>query len=222
MTLWTSPKPKPGMQKVLIINFLNFLRDPWMIAATTVVVTVAVVPLVSFCVRRIKGWFGAFSGQYLALTGDLKDGLILVEDVKCRHIGDRLTGIIRGVATLEIDTHTGQPKETAENKGKYSFVGFVDERLLVISYRSIIRAVHSSGSITLKADNVGRALFGTWAGLIEEAVETAPCAWLRAIPPISSKKKRDVFISYACKYATTLQYAPDSSLYKIRVYKDTG
>lgn len=83
-----------------------------------------------------KSLSGAFSGQYLALMEYRNRDLVgfIVEDVQCRHIGNRLRGKIHGVALLVLDNATGERKEVQEDVSKYDFAGFVDERVFVISY----------------------------------------------------------------------------------------
>jgi hypothetical protein len=178
----------------------ELLKDPWIMAGATFVATVAFVPLVSAVVKRIRALFGPFSGQYLALTGEPIAGTILVEDVGCRHRGDHLSGTIRGVAIFRRDQRTGEFREVAKNKGEYSFHGFVDERLFVISYRTRIQGVHSAGSIALKGDSSGSVFQGRWAGLVHDTVDDAMCIWVRLDPPVSSKKQRDKFLMRAREY----------------------
>ena len=205
------------------MNIDTLPTDPWIIALASFIATVFITPLFLILLRILKSAFGVFSGQYLALTGDFRNGPILLEDVKCRHVDGQVAGKIRGVATLEIDRSEGPIKESQCNRGNYRFSGFVDQRLLLVSYRSAIRGAHSSGSLALKADSSGNIFSGTWAGQVEENIETAPCLWIKVIPSVSLKRYRQAFIQQAIKHLQSPKDLPGSSVKKIRIStKDDG
>ncbi|HEU4691004.1 MAG TPA: hypothetical protein VFS23_21700, partial [Vicinamibacterales bacterium] len=61
----------------------GFLRDEWFIA----IISLLIVPITEVLVRKVRSIFGIYSGQYAALTYSEGSGKVLVEDVRCRHIG---------------------------------------------------------------------------------------------------------------------------------------
>lgn len=168
--------------------------------------------------RWMRSMRGAFSGHYLALTGNLNGGLILVESAKCRHVGDNLYGMINGISNIEFDPITGNVSQYADNKGSYKFDGFADGRVVVISYRSIIQRVQSSGSIALKGDDSGEVFSGAWAGLDNGIIVNTPCVWIRLNPSVSSKKKD--LLKEAEKYLT--RYKVSSSTMTLVCPPGTG
>lgn len=205
------------------MNIDGLATNPWIIALVTFIATVFITPLFSFLLRTLKSAFGAFSGQYLGLTGDFRSGPILLEDVKCRHVGSQVFGKIIGVATLDDDKNEGRIKESQSNKGKYRFSGFVDGRLLLISYHTTIRSAHSSGSLALKADSSGNIFSGRWVGQVDDNIETAPCWWIKLTPTISSKRRRQAFIQQAISYLEMPQDSSRPCVDKIRlVRRDDG
>jgi hypothetical protein len=175
----------------------SILSNPWIIAAATFIATVIAAPLASRVWRYIRSLSGIYSGQYLAFTGDPKNGHVLVEDVMVRQVGNRIAGKIFGVAVLIKNQKTGHINESLENKGKYRFSGFVSDGVLLISYFTRIRGLRSAGNITLKDNTAGMFLSGVWSGVVHDPVESSPCSWLKLRPRISTKSARSLFIVFA-------------------------
>lgn len=146
--------------------------------------------------------FGPFSGQYIAYTRGQDGTSMLVEEVRCRQITQRLEGTIHGVAHLSFDTASRKHVETAANAGVYRFTGFLDQRVFVLSYQTTIPEQHNSGVIALKVDASGAFCQGTWAGLVGDDIATADCLWLRLVPPIDPVGERARFIATAAERLT--------------------
>jgi len=153
--------------------------------------------------------FGAFSGQYIAFTWGQNGDTVLVEEVRCRQVSNRLEGTIHGVAFLMYDRDKRRFAVLAENKGVYRFTGFVDQRLFVVSYQTLIPAQHSAGVIAIKADSSGLFCDGSWAGLVGDTVQTSSCQWTKLHPPISALEKRSEFLQKAMQYITVSQVEDD-------------
>lgn len=173
------------------------IKNPWIISIVSAIVAALVIPLFIFIFKKLRSMFGIFSGQYIAMTGDFNCGPILIEDVRCHHFKNLLYGKIFGVAILKQNPENGDFMFFAENKAKYKLSGFVDERVFVISYNSKISGVQSSGAIALKGDTSGKIFGGIWSGIVTESIESAYCIWSRLRPKISSKRKKEDFISNA-------------------------
>jgi hypothetical protein len=144
--------------------------------------------------------FGPFSGQYIAYTRGADGGSVLVEEVRCRQVTQRLEGSIQGVAHLTLDARSGRYSETVANAGIYRFTGFIDQRVFVLSYQTTIAEQHNSGVIALKVDASGAFCQGTWAGLVGDSIATADCTWVRLVPPIDPTASRARFIEQASEY----------------------
>jgi hypothetical protein len=182
----------------------NLLQNPWVISILSAILTAIIIPISIYIIKYIRSLFGVFSGQYLAITGNIFDGPILIEDVVCHHINNRLRGTIRGVAIIEYKAKNQSLSIISESHTSYKFTGYIDERLLVISYFSKLKGVQSTGTISLKCDSSGRIFSGVWSGIVTEFIESSHCIWIRMIPKISSTRKKDEFLSNAKTFLTHL------------------
>ena len=176
------------------------LSSPWFVAIASSLVTAIVIVTVKFLSTWLKSRFGMFSGQYMALTWTRDDSEVLLEDVSCRHVGNTLTGRIRGVAVLRRKPESHEVEEVAPNGGLYRFSGSVQERVFVVSYRTCIRALNSAGAIALLGDHSGTIFLGSWAGLDQGKVQHARCVWFVLHPRISSRRQREAFLDMARNY----------------------
>ena len=170
-----------ALQESLDISALP--KDPWLIGLfffiATILFTAVVTPIFKVTFRAICGLFGVFSGQYLALTGDLKSGPILIEMVKCRQLRNNLKGTIDGVASILIEDNRRDVNRIASGMGKYRFDGFLDGRLFVLSYQSRSRRVRGAGLLVLKGDASGTLFSGQWSGSTGDEIINGPCSWIR-------------------------------------------
>lgn len=178
----------------------ELIYNPWLIAAVSFVASAVIAPALFKIINRIRELYGAFSGQYLAYTFDTEQSMILLEDVRCHHRGSKISGKIYGVAYFVYDRSLQGFREHSANEGKYRFDGWIEDRQFVISYHSIIRTVHSVGSITLMSDDIGALNYGRWAGSIGHEIASAPCLWVRVHQTISSRTKRRDFIAAALRF----------------------
>lgn len=194
------------------MNAQSLIENTWFIAFTSSVITALVIlPGLRGIWKRLRSLFGIFSGQYIAFTWAWPEQKILLEEVSCRHIGDTLIGRIRGVAILKKEPKSKEVQEVATNKGVYKFIGSVNERLFVISYKTTIPALRSSGAIALQGDSKGKVFSGGWVGLVEERVEHAQCTWLMIDKKISWKRNREQLIEYAKDIISSMETSYDSS-----------
>lgn len=177
------------------------------------------IPLI---VRQIQSRFGVFSGQYIALTGDPRSGVILIESVQCHHVGNDLKGRIDGVTRLAVDRITYKTKGEIVNKGSYLFSGFVDGRSFVISYRTTVRGVQSSGVIALKTDSEGKIFTGKWAGFESNEIKSNLCIWIRIDSSISSKKQTETIVTKAEEYIASLSTVTSAGILKGYSSKSTS
>jgi hypothetical protein len=159
------------------MNIPAWVYDPWFISIATLFLTLLAEPLFAGLVRKVRSWFGAFTGTYLAITGHQGGSDRLVELVKCQHIGDSVRGKIFGVAHVEMGD--GKLVEKVCNNAVYRFTGTVTDRLFVLSYRTTRRGAKAAGTITLQLDSSGRILKGIWGGFDAGEVKSAPCEWVR-------------------------------------------
>lgn len=178
----------------------NIIMNPWFIAAVTFFATIVAIPLLKLVINWIASRFGIYSGNYLSITGNIDTGPLLIEQIKCRQIRERLKGKIIGIYIFHIDSEHKKIIKYLINRGKYTFNGFVKERLLVISYNSIIRGVNSSGAIAIKSDTDCRLFKGAWAGLVNDNVESSSCIWLKLKPSLPIKNRKYYLISIVLDY----------------------
>jgi hypothetical protein len=170
---------------------------PWFVGVVSGLVGAFLYPLFTSAWNWLRACLGPFTGRYIAFTGPGQDGYVLIEDVRCRHNGTRISGTIYGVAFVKLDTESGVITEASENTGIYRFRGFVDERVFVISYRTLIPGLQSSGSITLQGDTLGKIFSGSWAGVAGDKISHNSCAWVRLKPSVSSRRNRSEFLRRA-------------------------
>jgi hypothetical protein len=180
-----------------------WIYDDWFIALASIIVALAVEPLILALIRRIRSLFGDFSGTYLAITGQPFSDARVIEVAKCRHVGSRVQGRILGVSFVELRDEG--LVEIAPNNSKYKLSGIVDERLLVLSYHTNVRGAKGSGTLTLHADGSGRVFTGVWAGLDRGKVLNSPCIWVRVDNKLASPSKRKVVLQEARKVLSTEQ-----------------
>jgi hypothetical protein len=154
-------------------------------------------PLLAFLVARIRSLRGAFSGQYLAITlGPVADRA-MIEEIRCRQIGEHVFGRIRGVANCRLDPLTREIIEEEQNVAAYRFAGFLDRRTMVVSYISAIPGVYSSGAVALHADGGADVLEGVWSGLAHGEIIAGRCTWIRLRPKVSLRTGRAAFLAAA-------------------------
>jgi|GEM_PF-6266448 len=171
----------------------NIFQNSWFIAIASSVVSIVVVSLLHSFSKLVRSLFGIYSGQYVSITEVPPIGNYLIENVRCRHWANRLTGKINGVAVLDRKSHSN----LGENQGNYQFTGFVKERVIVLSYQTTVSRLHSIGAISMKADALGFIFSGSWIGLVNNNLKVGKCKWIRISPPISARKNREYLINYA-------------------------
>ena len=176
---------------------IEILSNPWFVGVLSSLITAILIICFDFFVSSIRAWFGMFSGQYLAVTWLDGDNFILIEDVACKHHGSKLSGRINGVAVFSRNRDSGSITEIGYNCGAYKFLGYVQERLFIISYQTKIAALHSAGALTLLSDSSGIIITGAWTGCDDGRVRHANCSWFRLGKKISSKKNRAKFLEMA-------------------------
>jgi len=172
------------------------MTNPWLVSLVTALATALLLAMVRWLLRRVRALRGPFSGQYLALTESATSGRILVEKVSCRQVGDHLAGSIDGLGILS----QTDGRHFSANRGAYRFRGEVDQGVFLISYKTRIPALLSSGTLTLKADPTGRLLSGVWSGLIRGQLQSAACHWIRILPRKRGKKGRGQLLELAREY----------------------
>lgn len=177
----------------------RILYDPWFIAIVTFFATVLLWPSLTFLINNIKACFGIFSGQYIGFTFNHHSGDILIENIICRQIRNELIGKIKGIAFFNINQE-GKIINSTKNEGKYKLTGFVDERLLCISYKTKIKGLHSSGSIVVKSDSSGTLLSGSWSGVAFDSVYNAPYEMVKISKSPFINKSNDEIIKIAIDY----------------------
>ena len=110
------------------------IYDPWFIALCTIVIILIIQPALALAVKRIRSLSGAFSGTYLSITQYKESNRILIEAISILHIGGSVSDSIRSIGVAEIND--GLATNLEETIGKYSLDGFVDERVIAISYKT--------------------------------------------------------------------------------------
>ena len=188
------------------MDFMAALENPWFLGVTSSLIGAMLYLLLSKGYERLKACFGPFSGQYIALTWQPQptgEIFIEIEDVRCHNNGRNISGRIYGVAYGKLED-TRMFSELGENKGIYRFDGFVDERVFVVSYRTMIRALHSCGAIALLGDSSGRVFMGSWAGLAGEEITDNFCVWIKMERRVSSQRKRAEFMARVKTEASSL------------------
>ncbi len=153
------------------------LSNQWTVAMVATLGGIVLVPLLRLALDFLRARIGHFSGRYLSLSWNPDRTFVHVEEVLCAHRGNRMAGTIRGVATLKKDPNTNQYVRSEANLRKYKFSGNVEDRLLVLSYRSSLKAVRSAGCISIEPENTGLLFFGEWVGLVDKAVLSGECLW---------------------------------------------
>ena len=194
----------------------DLFSQPWVIGIASGIATALLVSFGNFIIRRLRAYKGPFSGQYLALNFDPNHGFVLVEEIICRHVGHLLSGTIRGITTLKITSTSVIPDTLLHYKAEYRLEGFVDERVLVVSYRTTSQAALNIGALVLKADNTGTTLSGIWSGLLRAEIGSGRCTWLRIQPAVRGSRKPELLLAKAVDYleqariaAKTVQIKPE-------------
>ena len=179
--------------------FINLIGNPWVFGITTSLIGALLYPIFMKGLELIQASFGPYSGQYIAYTyHDQPDGDIIIdiEDVRCHHNGHRVSGKILGVATGKM-VHSNEISDLTEKQDCYSYNGFIDERVFVITYRSQVQLFHSCGAIALNGDSSGRIFIGSWAGLSGDSIIDSRCVWIKMKKKLCSRRKKDIFLEYA-------------------------
>jgi hypothetical protein len=172
------------------------LYDPWFISLATLALTLMVSLLVARVGNRIRSLWGNFSGTYLAITGPHFSPMLVLELVKCFHIGNRIKRKILGVCFAQLDDD--KLSYIADNEGVYRFEGSVDERLFVLSYFTVVRGAKGTGTLTLQADGSGRVFSGGWSGFDEgQVVTSSPCMWIKVNKELYSRRNRQLILREA-------------------------
>ena len=192
--------------------------------------------LITPLLNRSGALFGRFSGKYIAVTFQpAKTDRFLLEIVTCHHVGNKVFGRIEGVCFAQ---QKGDDLVALDNnKGKYKFEGFVDERLFVISYSTTIRGAKGAGTLTLQGDGSGTVFDGVWGGYDEGKVIGTRCIWFLYRGRLDPKNDKNLLIESARK-ALNLYYfqfdavgnsakstssvSPDSPSVSISQSKNTG
>jgi hypothetical protein len=195
---------------------MSISENTWVVGLICAVAGAGIYEYGKFMIKKLESMRGVFSGQYMALYGKFNEGWLELEFAKCRHNGDSLSGTIDAVAYIEFDKITGKISRVTDEKGAYHFDGFVDGRVLVISYRSKIRRAQSSGSIALKGDDSGEVFSGVWAGLSAGKIDNTSCVWVRLNPSVSGK--REDLLTQVQEYLTKYRFGSS----KISLTAQTG
>ncbi len=173
---------------------LQILYDSWFVSIVSIFIGLAIEPIVRGAINYVRSRFGAFTGVYLALTGQ-PDETILVECVHAKHVGRRFYGRITGLAFVRLDrvgrkNMSYKAAVVAKSTARYRFDGSISERVFVVSYHTTITAVRNSGAITLNANDLGSTLTGMWGGFDNGIVKSASCIWHK-ISAIDTSKLED-------------------------------
>jgi hypothetical protein len=179
-------------------------EDQWFVGIVSGVVVGPILFLLGKAISRIRELSGPFSGTYIALSTWSDASVVLVEEVSCRHYGTKLSGSIRGVTVLRVDHSSGKIDESERNDGCYRFVGSVDERLLVLSYRSSHRGYRSAGTVALQGNDAATVFAGAWAGLASGRITHSECTWVKQTRSLSSRRNRTEFIALAIEAVKAL------------------
>ena len=129
----------------------------------------------SFIYMRIRSLRGAFTGNYISLIQFDDSNKLLIEFIECRHVGNRVTGIIYSIGSC--DLIGAELKNYNKTIGIYKFNGFFDERIIAVSYKTKSKREKSVGNITMRADPSGHVFIGMWSGFEEQEVLSGNCHW---------------------------------------------
>lgn len=151
------------------------MYDPWIISIISIMITFMAQPAIYIIFKKIASLSGAFSGIYLVITEYEKSNKILIEFIDCKHVSSGVYGEIKSFGLAEVEH--GEIIDFFESKGSYKFDGFVDERVMAISYKTKNKREKSSGNMTIRADASGKILYGIWTGFEEIEVSSGACHW---------------------------------------------
>jgi hypothetical protein len=151
-------------------------ESAWTIAAATIVLTYLATPVLDAVVGWLRSRRGKLTGTYVALTN--QGGVLVVERVTCRQVGDALDARIDGVLTA---TPTDGQVTTFEpiSGTRYRLSGKRVGDVVVMAYWAEPKSTEA-GTITLRVlPSREQILLGAWAGALEFEVVHAPCMWVR-------------------------------------------
>lgn len=180
------------------MNLPLWVYDPWFISLITALFTLALGPILKILSNKIRSLRGSFSGIYLAMTSHPGSDDVVIELVKCRHIGNKIEGKIYGISFAEFNNE--KLTELTSNDAIYQFKGFVDERVLVLSYNTKKRSAKASGSLTLEGDSPGKVFTGFWSGFDGGRIASSPCIWIKGNKKIASLKNRTPILEEAERF----------------------
>ncbi len=179
----------------------SLVYDAWFISIASIILAVVLEPLFKKAIGNIRALYGSFSGTYIALSGEPGKGSVVVEIVKCKHIGQKILGKIDGVTFARVEQN-GELVEVSGNDGQYKFNGIVDERTLVLSFHSTLRGVKGSGTLTLQGDSSGKVFTGVWSGFDVKNIASSPCIWIKADKNLDVKKGKEAILKEAQRFLT--------------------
>lgn len=194
----------------LIKTNIEIIYDPWFIAIGSVVITLIIQPSLLYLVHKIRSQFGCFSGDYLVITKFSKSDQILIESIKCRHVGDSISGEI--VSFCVANLNEGAVDSFSRLRSKYNLEGFVDGRVIVGSYKTKSKRQNSSGTLVLKADSGGSIFSGTSTGYEDMFVQTGDCYWLYNQTGLLSKTNEEIIKGLNKIYGAILLYTSREKL----------
>jgi hypothetical protein len=184
----------------------QLLYDPWFIATITFFASITVAPGLQNAFNKIRSVFGEFTGYYICLTENIESTGYLVEEVMLRQIGNRVYGKIASIGLYRQIENEKKLEIARRSEGRYDFRGFINNRLMVFSYNTTIKAAHSAGAFTIRINNSGNVADGEWSGLVEDRVISTPSKFVRIQGSISKKSNDEASQLISDSYKSAFEH----------------
>lgn len=170
-----------------------WINNEWVVSISSIVLGVAVTPVLQ------RGWSwllsrrGKLTGSYLALSQVTMQPKILVEQVRCRHIGNRLYGRILARAEFVLGADEWSEAVSPTEPASYRFDARLRERKMLLAYWSTARASANGGTLTMNLDDYGAVFRGAWSGMgADGEVLSFPCIWFRRFDDLSKRETNEL------------------------------
>lgn len=142
---------------------INFLNNNWVVSLLSILVGFSVTPLLQQTGNYIQGRRGPLTGTYIGFAGSTDLNHFDVELIRCRQVGNKISGKILGFASVDLDDEEVSIERNLPPTA-YKFDGRVLGRQIQATYFVPERGSQNGGVIVLEPDANGLVFKGAWSG----------------------------------------------------------
>jgi hypothetical protein len=171
----------------------GWINNNWVVSLCSIVVGVAATPLLLRAWSWLVSRRGKLTGSYLSLTQVGDQPRILLEQIRCRQVGDRLYGRISARAEFSIGDKDWSEEVSSTAPASYRFDARLRERKMLLTYWSTARASANGGTMTMSLDDYGAVFRGAWCGIGAGGdVMSYPCIWFRRVDDLTRLSTKEL------------------------------